>query len=214
MRIVTFAERDTPAALRRQALALQEEAWPTDEGATHEGKGAEHGEDDGHREDDGPGEDDDAGQWHDPALAPIAMLLVDDTGIVVAALDILTKEITHAGQRFLARGLSRVVTGSRHRGRGHGRRLVAAARDTIERSGADLGIFTCDSELRGFYESAGWPHLPGAVLIGGTPEDPFPSDRFDKVTMAAFFTGRACAQAHTFPGTRVALYPGVIDRLW
>ncbi len=192
MRIVTFAERDTPVELRCQALALQEEAWP--------GEDADAG--------------DDPGQWHDPALTPVAMLLIDDTDAVVASLDILAKEITHAGRRFQARGLSRVVTGSRHRGQGHGRRLVAAARETIERSGADLGIFTCDSGLRGFYESAGWPHLPGTVLVGGTPEDPFPSDRFDKVTMAAFFTATARAHAHTFPGTRVELYPGVIDRLW
>ncbi len=205
MRIVTFAERDTPAALRRQALALQEEAWPSDEVARHESDGHER---------DGHGEDDDAGQWHDPALAPIAMLLVDDKGTVVASLDILTKEITHAGQCFQARGLSRVVTASRLRGRGHGRHLVAATREAIEQSGADLGIFTCDSGLRTFYESAGWRHLPGTVLIGGTPEDPFPSDRFDKVTVAAFFTATARAHAHTFPGTRVALYPGVIDRLW
>lgn len=212
MRIVTFAERDTPAALRRQALALQEEAWPSNEGAKHESDGG--GTSDRGGTDDGHGTDDRHGQWHDPALAPLAMLLVDDIGTVVTALDILAKEITHAGQRFQARGLSRVVTVGRHRGQGHGRRLVAAARETIERSGADLGIFTCDSSLRGFYESAGWQHLPGTVLVGGTPEDPFPSDRFEKVTMAAFFTSKARTHAHAFPGTRVALYPGVIDRLW
>ncbi|MCZ0971746.1 hypothetical protein O1L55_10350 [Streptomyces albulus] len=56
-----------------------------------------------------------------------------------------------------------------------------------------MGLFTCDRPLRAFYESAGWHHLPGTVLVGGTPQAPFPSDRpgFDKVTMADFFSPRA-----------------------
>ena len=52
------------------------------------------------------------------------------------------------------------------------------------------------------------------MLVGGTPEDPFPSDRFDKVTMAAFFTPRARRASARFTDTRIELYPGEIDRLW
>ncbi len=80
--------------------------------------------------------------------------------------------------------------------------------------GADLGIFTCDRGLQPFYESAGWSHLPGSVLVGGSPEAPFASDQFDKVTMASFFTERAVAAAPGFVGARIELYPGDIDRLW
>ena len=46
---------------------------------------------------------------HDPALRPLSMLLVDD-GVVLAALDILFKEIVHAGRHWGAAGLSAVVT--------------------------------------------------------------------------------------------------------
>jgi aminoglycoside 2'-N-acetyltransferase I len=40
-----------------------------------------------------------AAPGHDPALRPLSMLLVDD-GLVLAALDILFKEIVHAGRRW------------------------------------------------------------------------------------------------------------------
>lgn len=33
-------------------------------------------------------------------------------------------------------------------------------------------------------------------------------------TMAAFFSHRACAHARFFRHSRIALYPGTIDRLW
>ncbi len=121
------------------------------------------------------------------------MLLVED-GRVLAALDILSKPIEHAGETYAASGLSTVVTDEALRGRGYGRILVTAAREAIEASGADLGIFTCDRELGPFYESAGWEIVPGAVLVGGTPDDPFPSDQWDKVTLARFFSERAQRQ--------------------
>ncbi|MEX2984702.1 GNAT family N-acetyltransferase [Streptomyces sp. C36] len=148
---------------------------------------------------------------------------------MTAALDILSKDITHAGRSYRAAGLSAVVTAAAHRGKGNGRQLVAAARELIAGSGslpsapkanpmpkADLALFTCDRPLRAFYESAGWEHLDGTALIGGTPHAPFPSDQpgFDKVTMAGFFTERATRHAAEFRRSRIALYPGEIDRLW
>ncbi len=154
------------------------------------------------------------GDGHDPALHPVSLLLVDG-GRVVSALDILSKEIEHAGERYAARGLSAVVTDEALRGRGHGRTLVRAAREQIRASGADIGLFTCERSLAPFYESAGWSMVPGAVVVGGTPEDPFPSDRLpDTVTFAGFFSAKARRRAATFTDSRIALYPGTIDRLW
>ena len=135
------------------------------------------------------------------------MALVAD-GRVLAALDILSKEIEHAGERYAASGLSTVVTDEAVRRRGHGRRLVSAAREAIAASGADLGIFTCDRPLGPFYESAGWTVVPGAVLVGGTPDAPFPSDQWDKVTLAAFFSAKARRGAPSFADSRIGLYPG------
>jgi GNAT superfamily N-acetyltransferase len=186
--VLRFPEAEVPEGLRAQVHRLQEQAWPGDE----------------------PGE---AGPVHDPALRPLALLLVED-GRVLSALDVLSKELRHAGASFAASGLSTVVTDAALRGRGYGRTLVEAARETIEASGADLGIFTCDRPLQAFYERAGWELLPGAVLVGGTPEAPFPSDRFDKVTLARFFSPKARRHAPAFAHARIELHPGEIDRLW
>lgn len=184
-RLVSAPELELTSALRLQAIALRRAAWP------------------GIRTD----------PAHDPALAPLALLLLEGER-VVASLDILTKTIAHRGGHFRASGLSSVVSDAALRRRGHGRRLVAAARELIAARGDDLGIFTADAPLEGFYTAAGWQLLPGSVLVGGTPQEPFPSDQFDKVTFACFFSPRARAAAAGFAGARIELYPGAIDRLW
>jgi aminoglycoside 2'-N-acetyltransferase I len=194
MEIRAFPEGEVPLALRTQVLALQEQVWPSTEVAEGSERGAE-----------------DVG--HDPALCPLSMLLIED-GVVVAALSILSKDLAHRGQSYAASGLSTVVTDPGRRGKGYGGRLVAAARAQIEHSGADLGIFTCDRPLQAFYEAAGWSTLIDTVLIGGTPEEPFPSDQFDKVTMAAFFSAKAVRAADSFNHCRIELYPGTRDKLW
>lgn len=184
-RIHVYEDGDIPPELFARAEALREQAWP-------------------------------GGGPHDPALRPVAMLLVAPDGTVPAALDILSKDIVHGGRTYRASGLSAVVTDTAQRGKGHGRQLVAAARAKMAARGADVGLFTCDRSLRGFYGSAGWDVLEGSVLIGGTPEDPLPSDapEFDMVTLGAFFTERARRHADTFRNSRIALYPGEIDKLW
>lgn len=191
LRVTTFKEADVPGVLRVQMVRLQDRVWPGDEPS-------------------------DGRPWHDPALAPLSMLLVRDDNTVLAALDILSKELEHAGERWSASGLAAVVTDEAERGRGHGSQLVGEAYKRIESSGVDIGLFTCDAPLQAFYERAGWEHLPNTVLIGGTPDDPFPSDQdgFDKVTLGSFFSERAQARRDAFVGARIELYPGPIDRLW
>ncbi|MGW3228750.1 GNAT family N-acetyltransferase [Kitasatospora sp. NPDC001095] len=193
MQILSFPEEATPFDLRVQVREIQEQAWPS-EGDSVVAAGA---------------------PVHDPSLNPSSMLLVDG-GTVLAALDILSKEIAHAGGRYAAGGLSTVVTRRKARGHGYGRRLVAAAREVMAARRLDLGLFTCDRPLQAFYESAGWHVIPGAVLIGGTPQAPFPSDQpgFDKVTMACFFSLRCQDVQASFHDTRIELYPGEIDKLW
>jgi GNAT superfamily N-acetyltransferase len=187
--ILVHAQDELPAALLAQIRGLDQQAWPDALGLPPRSP------------------------RHDPALRPVSMALVAG-GRVLAALDILSKDIEHAGERYAARGLSTVVTDQAVRRLGHGRRLVGAAREEIAASGADLGIFTCDRPLGPFYESAGWTIVPGAVLVGGTPEAPFPSDQWDKVTLAAFFTAKATRGAPSFADSRIELYPGDIDKLW
>ncbi|MDJ0343429.1 GNAT family N-acetyltransferase [Streptomyces sp. H10-C2] len=202
---MSFPEAATPPELRAQVVALQDEAWPDRDAPALPRTSL----------------------THDPELNPVTMVLVDgdidgedgggaDGGTVLAALDILSKEIRHAGRLFAVGGLSTVVTRRAARGRGHGRLLVTAAHETMARQGLDLGLFTCDRPLRAFYESAGWHALPGAVIVGGTRAAAFPSDQpgFDKVTMADFFTTEGRRHASSFHHARLGLYPGGTDRLW
>ncbi|MFI6767928.1 GNAT family N-acetyltransferase [Streptomyces sp. NPDC050355] len=212
VQLLTFPEAATPPELRRQIHALHDEAWPPADDPAEPRTDAST-----------TATADDDQPHHDPALHPVAMLLVDN-GTVLAALDILSKPIVHAGHHYRAGGLSAVVTRRAARGQGHGRHLVAAAHKAMTGSDLgldldldlDLGIFTCDRPLQHFYESAGWHALPGTVLLGGTPQAPFPSDQpgFDKVTMADFFSPAARRDRTAFHHTRLALYPGDIDRLW
>ena len=190
MEVLVFEEASTPRDLRLQMLGLQHQAWPEPGGVPTEPVTV-----------------------HDPSLAPRSMLLVDD-GRVIAALDVLTKGVVVGAASYVASGLSTVVTDAARRGRGHGHRLVVAAREWIGASGADLAIFTCDEGLAGFYERAGFRVLPGTVLIGGTEEDPFPSEGLGKVTLGAFFTERARSNEARFAHARIELFPGTIDRLW
>ncbi|MCX5587073.1 GNAT family N-acetyltransferase [Streptomyces erythrochromogenes] len=186
-RVLGFAEACVPAALAVQVAELEAEAWP---GST-------------------PG--------HDPALAPRTLLLVDDEGAVAAALALLYKGIPLAGRTYRAAGLSSVVTRSALRGQGLGGRLVAAARAQLAADPAvDLALFSCDRPLAPFYEAAGFAPLPGTVLVGGTPEDPLATDApgFDKVVVAAFFTGAPAADRTAFTAVRVPLHSGSVDRLW
>jgi GNAT superfamily N-acetyltransferase len=186
--ILSQPEADVPLGLRIQVLELQDQAWPDFRSR-------------------------DPGLRHDPTLRPVSMLLVEG-GRVLAALDILSKPIVHRSERYATSGLSTVVTEQAQRRKGYGKRLVEEAREAIRASGADLAIFTCDTPLAPFYEAAGFVILAGTVLVGGTPADPLPSDKFDKVTLARFYTPRAKAHEADFIGARVELHPGKIDRLW
>ena len=187
-RILTFPQDAVPARFRSQVIALRDLVWPRSDSERPPG--------------------------HDLALDPLWLLLIDEQEAVAAALAILSKPITHLSQRYSASGLSAVVTDPRRRGRGYGHRLVTVARELIAESGRDLGIFTCDQPLANFYVRAGWRLLPGTVLVGGTPEAPFPSDQLDKVTLGEFFTHHARTHAADFEGARIELYPGELDRLW
>lgn len=189
VRVVTYPESEVPRHLRLQMVMLQDEAWPSSSEPT-------------------------LAPWHDPALDPLSVLLLDGDDAVLSTLDILSKEIAHKGETYRASGISAMVTRRDARRSGFGRVLAREARDVMAERRADIGIFTCDSSLRPFYEASGWEGLPGTVLIGGTPADPFPSDRFDKVTMACFFSRKARAAKADFVQGRVELYPGEIDKLW
>lgn len=186
--ILEYAEGDVPIALRRQVLAIQDEAWPSVDGTPSRGL------------------------VHDPTLGPWSVLLVRDRE-VVAACDVLSMDLRHAGRTWRASGLSTLVTAPAARRQGHGLRMVRAAIDVAFARGAAVVLFTCDPPIVELYLRAGCRVLEGAVLIGGTRDDPLRSDSLGKVVLAGFPPGRP-DQADAFAHCDIALYPGPIDRLW
>ncbi|HPW56300.1 MAG TPA: GNAT family N-acetyltransferase [Thermoanaerobaculaceae bacterium] len=149
--MIVSAVGDLPESLATQARKIQEQAWPP-----------------------APG---DAISGPDPGLEPVFMVLLDEDHDVVATLFVLRKRITRAGRGWYAGELSAVATRADLRGQGLGHELVVGAREEMASMGLDLGIFTCDRPLREFHQRAGWEELPGTVLVGGTPQEPFASDQ-------------------------------------
>lgn len=121
-------------------------------------------------------------------------MVLTDNDEVHAYLAIPTRTISHAGAELRASGLGAVVSHPNSRGAGYGAKIVVAARELIEASGVDIGIFTCDPPLVAFYARCGWDPMPSTVVVGGTRERPFRADSLDKGTLMAFFTPHA--QAH------------------
>jgi len=180
--LLTCAEAELPADLKRQALALMRAEWP--EAFAGEKAGRE--------------------RLHDPGLRPTCMLLAEG-GAVVSYAGVLRKRLGHAGEAYEAYGLSGVVTAPAFRARGHGRALVATATALMAAEGADVGLFTCAPRLRGFYEGAGWEVMDGTPLIGGTRARPFPSDGLGLLTLMRFFSDKAKAHRAAFAGAPIYL---------
>lgn len=141
---------------------------------------------------------------NDPRTNPTLLLLVEDA-IVLSYLAIPSQTIHHAGQVYKARGLSSVITHPSHRHHGHGGQIVTAARDLIASSDADIGIFTCDPPLVGFYQACGWIVMPSTVVVGGTRDNPFPADSLGKCTMMGFFSSGASGRQTDFQNSAVYL---------
>jgi predicted GNAT family N-acyltransferase len=189
--LLSFPEMAVPVELRIQVREIQRQQWPLADQPDLERP------------------------VHDPRLGTHTMLLVEDE-TVVASLDLLFKRISHTGVLFEVGGLSTVVTRETSRGRGLGLQLITAAREAMGARGLDAALFTADRHLSPFYERAGFQVLLGTVLIGGTPDAPFPSDQpgFDKVTLGEFYSPAARAARFAFDHARVELFPGEIDKLW
>jgi GNAT superfamily N-acetyltransferase len=148
-----------------------------------------------------------------PLREQIASIVLVEDGLVRSHAAVLRKEIEHGAERYLAFGLSCVVTQPSFRRKGFGRRIVGCATDYMKRAIADLGIFTCDPHLAPFYVFGGWEAAPDWPLIGGTRERPFASDRIGKLTIVRFFSERAKANRETMLSAPIQVDLGE-GKLW
>ena len=91
--------------------------------------------------------------------------------------------------------------------------LLRQARASIQASGADLCIFTCQPSLAGLYKKAGFTPCPGLELVGGTAEKPFPSGPLGLITLLELLSPQAKAHAGDFQNGPVLLPLGE-GKLW
>jgi len=117
------------------------------------------------------------------------------------------------GGIHLAFGLGSVVTMRSHRKKGYGQRVVQNATQYIKEQWADIGVFTCEPQLRAFYEKAGWQAATGSPLVGGTSEKPLRSDELGKITLIQLFSARAKAQRKMITSVPIVIELGE-GRLW
>jgi GNAT superfamily N-acetyltransferase len=142
---------------------------------------------------------------HDPQLDALSFYLVVD-GRVVSYAAVVHKQIAHGGETFEIAGLSCVATDPDYQGRGFGSRAVGAATRSIEQSTVDIGLFTCDPPLAGFYARAGaWPVVPNVVLIGSHHDGALDSVSLQKVVLMRLFSPKAQAAAAQLRQTTINL---------
>jgi aminoglycoside 2'-N-acetyltransferase I len=184
IQVARYRQLECPEAIREQVIRLMKLEWPS----TFR-----------------PGRP----EWPSEAveLDPVSIVLMMET-VVASHAAVLRAPIEHAGDRYLAFGVAAMVTAAEYRGNGFGRRVFAAATSYMIREHADIGVFTCDAPLRGFYERDGWSVSTSSPLIGGTSEKPFRSDELGKVTLLQLFSERARANRRAITSSPIHIELG------
>ncbi len=107
-----------------------------------------------------------------PNLDPVFHVLVEEEALYSSAT-VVRKRIEHAGESFMCYGLSAVMTYPYWRKRGYGRQVVDAATASIRAApDADIAWLQTEPKLEGFYNQAGWTHLPKLHTLSGDPAQP------------------------------------------
>ncbi len=156
MEIHQYAPDDLPPALRWQILSFMR-VWET-EGFVGRWRGR---------------------RWISrPEFHPVHFVLTDDD-FVVAHAEVLWMDWQHNGVVYKPYGISAVFVYPDYRGQGNGLRIIQSATEYIDQQpDADVGMFWCAPDLRGFYLRCGWTYMETAVtFLGDTPES---SQRHDE----------------------------------
>ncbi|KAB8286843.1 acetyltransferase [Bifidobacterium ramosum] len=136
-----------------------------------------------------------------------------DGDVAVCHVGIRKTEFLHRGQRYLAYGLSEVVTRPEYRRRGLATTTIRRAARYIADRRPDLSVFTCEPDKIPLYERGGWNIAKDVCLVGGTRERPFRSDSLHLATMIRLLSPRAKAHAADFEHADIVLELGE-GQLW
>ncbi len=90
----------------------------------------------------------------------ISHLARTDGDVLLSYADVVSDQVTVAGQRINVLGLSNVFTFPPYRNEGHASEIVRAAGRQIDASGIDLALLFCEERLQPFYRAHGWLPAP------------------------------------------------------
>lgn len=186
MTLIQYPQGQNDPEIVRQIVALENTAWPQD------------GEDEAF------------------PLAPntyVTSFVLMDEGRAICHVGIRKSDLHHKGQRYLAYGLSEVVTHPCRQNQGLASGLIQKAAQFILEQHPDLSIFTCEPGRVPLYTRGGWQATEGACFVGGTREKPFRSDSLHLSTMIRFISPHAIRHQADFENTDIVFELGE-NQLW
>jgi predicted acetyltransferase len=182
MKLLQYPQIDCSEELKGQILKLQNTAWPVKHRTKVENA-----------------------NWAGNEDTYVTSLVLVEGSTAISHVAVLKKRIAHTNQKYLAFGLSEVVTHPDYKRQGYGLQLIREVSRFIESCAPDLSIFTCKPQLIDFYKLGGWFYAEDTCLVGGTYEKPFKSTDLGLATMMRLYSDKAKTHRQDFENSQVYL---------
>lgn len=186
MELIQFSQENYDRNIADKLIALENTAWPQDT------------------------EDNVFPSAPDTYFTSFALMEHD---IAVCHVGVRKAILYHKAEKYLAYGLSEVVTHPDYQKKGLASQTIKKAAQFIISQQPDISIFTCAEERVAFYTRGGWEAVPGACFVGGTRNKPFRSDSLNLVTMMMFLSPKSKQHREDFENTDIIFELGE-NQLW
>ncbi len=143
----------------------------------------------------------------------VTSFVLIENDIAICHVGVRKSPLLHKGQKYLAYGLSEVVTHPDYQNQGIASKTIKNAAQFIIAQHPDISIFTCAQNRVSFYTRCGWKAVQGACFVGGTKEKPFRSDSLNLVTMMMFISPKGKRHQADFENTDIIFELGE-NQLW
>lgn len=143
----------------------------------------------------------------------VTSFVVLENNMAICHVGVRKSVLLHKGKKYLAYGLSEVVTHPDYQNQGLASRTIKSAAQFILSQKPDISIFTCAQDKVHFYTQCGWKAIAGACFVGGTKQTPFRSDSLNLVTMMMFISPKGKQNKSDFEYTDIIFELGE-NQLW
>jgi predicted acetyltransferase len=146
------------------------------------------------------GENENRDWINNPEENAIHVVITTQNAILVSYCAVVRKQLFHAQEIYNCWGLTGVLTYPAFRGRGFGKRIVDIGTKIIKESGADIGMFHCDEQLKDFYQKSGWAPMENAITLLGDKDH---LEKSEELMMMLFLSEKALNNRAVFENTPV-----------